>query len=611
MKKDINALIDKIHIVADEAALERFFELIKPETLTHPVRIAFVNAHAFNMCYENPAFLQNLLNCDYVLRDGAGMKILYKLLGREPGLNLNGTDLIPSILTLYKDRDVALMGTTSPYLERAAEKIAVIGARPLIIMDGFQDNQKYVDTLAAQNVPLVILAMGMPKQEQIARLIANAHSVPRLILCGGAILDFLGEKVARAPDIYRRYGLEWVYRLTQEPRRLFKRYVIGNFVFLYRALCIAKETPVSTNSDKLKVLHVVRQYTPAIGGLESYVASMVRHQKDLGYDCEVLTLDKIFHGHDGDLPAMQIIEGVNVKRVKFFGRRRFFIPLISPFYFRTFDIVHVHNTDVFYDYVALVAAFSKTPCFATTHGGFFHTKDFSFFKTIYFNTITRFSSLFYKAIFAISQNDFDTFKGLNKNIILQHNAIEPLGKDIYDGKNFLYIGRLARHKNVMQLIETFAILKAKHDIEGNLHIIGPSWDVTIEDLAAIAEKAGVGSFVKFHGAATSAQMRDIAKTCGYFVSASSFEGFGMSMLEGMSVGLIPLVHNNESFKELVGQSGVGICTDFTDQKAAASDMARTITSATLEQRQKAQSFAAQFSWPTLVQNTARVYRDSR
>lgn len=607
-KNGIQALVDKIHIVADEDALKEFFAAIHPDALTRPVRIAFVNAHAFNMCCGNPAFLQDLLDCNYVLRDGAGMKILFKLLGREPGLNLNGTDLIPRILELYKGRNAALMGTESPYLDRAAEKISAMGVTPLVTIDGFQDNAVYKEKLEGQDVPLVVLAMGMPKQETVACLLAQGSKDARLIVCGGAILDFIGEKVARAPDIYRRYGMEWLYRLMQEPRRLFKRYVIGNFVFLYRALMIAKEYPVDSNPERPKVLHVVRQYAPAIGGLESYVASMVRHQKELGYECEILTLNKVFHGQEGELQTEETIDGVKVKRVRFFGRRRFFIPLISPFFFRKYDIVHVHNTDVFYDYIALVAAVSKTPCFATTHGGFFHTKDFSLFKKIYFNTITRFSSLFYKALFAISQNDYDTFKGLNKNIVLQHNAIEPLGSDIYNGQDFLYIGRLAQHKNVGQLIEVFSLLKSRHNIRGNLHIIGPSWDVTIEDLAATAVQCGVKDSVKFHGAASSARMREVAMSCGYFVSASSFEGFGMSMLEGMSVGLIPLVHENESFKELVTKSGVGLATDFSRMNDAADRMASVINNVTSEQRKAAQTFAAQFSWPALVRNTADIYR---
>ena len=582
----IQALIEKIRIVADEADAANLLEALAPERLERPVRIAFVNAHALNLCYRDESFLNDLLGCDYVFRDGAGMKILFQLAGRDEGLNMNGTDFIPRLLSRYKGQSIALMGTDSPYLETAAVRIGDVGLNVALQLNGFQDDTQYTQSLQGNPAKFVLLAMGMPKQERVAGLIAQNDQTPRLIVCGGAILDFIAEKVARAPEIYRRHGMEWLYRLKQERRNA-----------------------AMNNQMKPKILHVVRQYAPAIGGLESYVQNMVRHQKAMGYDCEVLTLNKVFHGDEGDLPAEEVIEGVKVKRVPFFGRRRFFIPLVSPLYFGRFDVVHVHNTDVFYDYIALVAAVTKTSCFATTHGGFFHTQDFSFLKKIYFNTITRFSSLFYKAIFAISQNDYDTFKSLNKNVVLQPNAIEPLGNDIYSGQDFLYIGRLAQHKNVDQAIKVFGGLKER-GVAGKFHIIGPEWDVTIDSLRQTAAKEGVANDVVFHGATSSEQMRDVARSCGYFMSGSSFEGFGMSMLEATSVGLVPLVHRNKSFEELVQQSGVGLLADFNDTKAAADAMAGYIPAVDIAQREKAQAFSRKFSWHTLVDTADKYYRDA-
>ena len=610
----IRALLDKIRIVHDEAELQRILSDLAPDNVKAPVRVAFVNAHAFNLCYDNPAFLSDLLACDYIFRDGAGMKILYQMIGRDEGMNMNGTDFIPRLFPLYAGHDIALMGTDSPYLERAADKIALLGPNPTLSINGFQDDSRYAEALSNNPAKMALLAMGMPKQERVAKAIVQQDVSPRLIVCGGAILDFIAEKVQRAPDVFRKYGMEWAYRLGQEPRRLFKRYVIGNAVFLKRAVSLSRtiheERRAMTDPLKPKVLHVVRQYAPAIGGLESYVQSMVRHQNAMGYDCEVLTLNKVFHGGTGELPPVETIDGVRVKRAKFYGRRRFFFPMVSPFYFGRFDVVHVHNTDMFYDYLALVAAVSKTPFFATTHGGFFHTQDFSLVKKIYFNTITRFSSLFYKTIFAISQNDYDTFKPLNKNVVLQPNAIEPLGDDIYTGDDYLYIGRLAEHKNVDQAIAVFAQLKKQHGVAGKFHVVGPEWDVTIAGLKAVATMQGVADDVVFHGAATPTAMREIARSCGYFISGSSFEGFGMSMLEGMSVGLVPLVHNNKSFEELVLQSGTGILADFTNPAATAAAIAAYLPTVDRSLREKGQAFARQFSWKGLVENTSKYYGDA-
>jgi len=611
----VKTLIDKIRIVRDEEELQSIFETIKPGVPDGPLRIAFVNAHAINLCYSDHAFLEHLLECDYVFRDGAGMKILYRLLKRDPGLNLNGTDLIPRIMALYKGQEVLLFGTDSPYLDRAADRVKAMGLKPVQTINGFHEARYYLEAMQGSAAPLAILAMGMPKQEHVARLIARETAKPCLIICGGAILDFLGEKVARAPEIFRKTGMEWFYRLMQEPKRLFSRYVIGNFTFMARALQMAfapdiagRDSTYRPGRGPLKVLHVVRQYAPAIGGLESYVRNMTDYQqKMLGYDCTVLTLNKIFHGEGGALPAQEIIDDVKVHRVGFFGRRRFFIPRIGPRYFTQFDLVHVHNTDVFYDYAALVCFLTQTPCVATTHGGFFHTNNFSLIKKLYFNVVTRLSSRAYKTIFAISGNDYDMFQRLNRNVILQPNAIEPLGHDISRGQDFLYIGRLAQNKNIGRMIEVFAILKKTHGVAGDLHIIGPGWDVSIDDMQALANRLGVGESVQFHGAIAHKNMETIASRCGYFLSASSFEGFGMSMLEAMTIGLIPFVHENESFKDLVEQSGVGLTIDYGDAGRAAQTIVDHLPMVDAAQRQKAQNFARRFSWNDLVDNTGKAY----
>jgi exopolysaccharide biosynthesis WecB/TagA/CpsF family protein len=76
--------------------------------------------------------------------------------------------------------------------------------------------------------------MGMPKQELLSVLIKENLDFPCLVINGGAIIDYYGNKVTRAPKWMRVNGLEWLYRFGLEPRRMFKRYMIGNILFLKR-----------------------------------------------------------------------------------------------------------------------------------------------------------------------------------------------------------------------------------------------------------------------------------------------------------------------------------------------------------------------------------------
>lgn len=229
-------LLAKINRVGGEPQLPALMALLsRPHA---PCVLAFANAHALNSAAGDQSFFDALMRADVLLRDGSGMASLFKLQGLSPGLNLNGTDLIPALLRRFDGRPVALFGTQDPYLQRALDRIqAELTPRSeLVRAHGFNTVDVYVSLARAQQSALIVLGMGMPRQEEVALALREELTHPCLIVCGGAILDFLGGKTPRAPVWMQRSGVEWMYRLGCEPRRLFRRYVIGNPVFMWRAL---------------------------------------------------------------------------------------------------------------------------------------------------------------------------------------------------------------------------------------------------------------------------------------------------------------------------------------------------------------------------------------
>jgi N-acetylglucosaminyldiphosphoundecaprenol N-acetyl-beta-D-mannosaminyltransferase len=197
--------------------------------------LGFVNAHAMNSVAANPGFFNALANADILLRDGTGMALLYRKHALNPGLNMNGTDFIPRILAAFRGRRAAFWGTEDPFIANAASRCqAEHGVNVVSVEHGFRDFEHYLELAARIRPDLIVLGMGMPRQEQLASLIRSRLPGAPLIICGGAILDFLGGKVSRAPQWMRNSGTEWIYRLAREPRRLFRRYVIGNQVFMFR-----------------------------------------------------------------------------------------------------------------------------------------------------------------------------------------------------------------------------------------------------------------------------------------------------------------------------------------------------------------------------------------
>lgn len=226
------AVINKLRIVHDQEEEQQL--LVELAQSFSAKVVGFVNAHAMNSIAANTVFFDALMKADVLLRDGSGMALLYRYHGWVHGYNMNGTDLIPKILAAFQGRKVAFWGTEEPYLSSAAKYSAeAFGVQAASCHHGFEEPGRYLQLAKEIKPDLIVLGMGMPKQEQVAALIRES-GLKVVVVCGGAILDFLGKKITRAPQWVRKLGFEWLYRLLLEPKRLFKRYVLGNPAFLLR-----------------------------------------------------------------------------------------------------------------------------------------------------------------------------------------------------------------------------------------------------------------------------------------------------------------------------------------------------------------------------------------
>lgn len=232
-------LVEKMRLIDDQQIEALLAEL---SAVSSPTTLGFLNQHGYNIAQRQPEVHRLFLGLDYLLRDGTGMKLACWLNGAEPKANLNGSDLIPRIAqTLIESQGERLelfaMGTAEPWLSKGAD--ALFHGQPCKVIDGFQPVEQYVEFLRSHRTPgkiaVVLLAMGMPKQERVAAALQRAIDGPALLICGGAILDFGAGRFPRAPRWIRVAGMEWLYRLAREPYRLFGRYVVGIPLFLFHA----------------------------------------------------------------------------------------------------------------------------------------------------------------------------------------------------------------------------------------------------------------------------------------------------------------------------------------------------------------------------------------
>lgn len=225
-------VVEKLTLCSTE--LEVDLLLAQLTNLKQTLVLSFVNAHAINLCFENHDFVTALESSDYLFRDGVGMEILLTKLNRNPGINLVGTDFIPRIVSRCQGKRIALFGTREPFLEKAKQHLIDRGATVVSTVHGFHSAEHYLARAKAIPAEVIVMGMGMPKQESIAQYLKRQLPYNTIIINGGGVIDVWGGKVKRAPLIVRKFRLEWLFRLLIEPRRLLKRYTLGNFMFLQR-----------------------------------------------------------------------------------------------------------------------------------------------------------------------------------------------------------------------------------------------------------------------------------------------------------------------------------------------------------------------------------------
>lgn len=205
-----------------------------------PVTVGFANAHTLNVAATDAGYRELLERFDFVLNDGAGVALAARMHGRRFAANLNGSDFTPRILERCAARgwSVFMLGGLPGVAEEAAGNLwrDIAGLRIAGTRHGYFDSDEAEDVVAAiraSEADVLLVALGNPRQESWL----EEHLVDtgaRIGVAVGAFLDFAAGRVPRAPARLNRLGVEWLYRLVQEPGRLWRRYILGNPRFVAR-----------------------------------------------------------------------------------------------------------------------------------------------------------------------------------------------------------------------------------------------------------------------------------------------------------------------------------------------------------------------------------------
>lgn len=229
--------------IARATSAEALAEIERLAETQAPAMLAYVNAHSLELSTRDAEFRRILQDCAMVLNDGVGVSLAARLCrhGSFPE-NLNGTDFSPKILKLAGEKGwrIFLLGAAPGVAEKAAAKF--LDAYPGIQVAGtrcgyFSEDEAagVANQIREARTDLLFVGMGNPAQEKwLARYLMQTNV--KIAAGVGAFLDFSAGVFPRAPLWMRNLRVEWIFRMSLEPGRLWKRYVLGGPVFLARVV---------------------------------------------------------------------------------------------------------------------------------------------------------------------------------------------------------------------------------------------------------------------------------------------------------------------------------------------------------------------------------------
>ena len=214
-----------------------------------------VNAHSFNTAKKDQLFADALTNGDVLIPDGVSIVKACKWIKAksQPKERIAGWDLFSfemeklereseELRTKSEESKIVMfMGSSQKVLDLIVKRAAVDYPHLKVVTYSppykpefsDEDNKAIIDAINAANPDLLWIGMTAPKQEKWTCSHWNELNIHCHVGTIGAVFDFFAGTVERAPIWWQEHGLEWLYRLIKEPKRMWRRYIIGNTLFLW------------------------------------------------------------------------------------------------------------------------------------------------------------------------------------------------------------------------------------------------------------------------------------------------------------------------------------------------------------------------------------------
>ena len=359
----------------------------------------------------------------------------------------------------------------------------------------------------------------------------------------------------------------------------------------------------------MRIAHIVRQFYPVKGGLEEYVFNLAQEQTLDSHEVFVYTLNKNFQDNK-KLKKEEVINNIKIKRSVFFGLKKYPLTFLSISELNKFNIIHIHGLDFFIDFLSLCKRIKilKPKLIFTTHGLIFHTNQHSIYKKLYFNIVSKFSLKKVDQIISISENDqkYISSLKLNSSLIPNGARIQKFGASLgytVNNNRFICFGRIYAHKNIDWLINTFSEKKfSKYELK----LICPYENEEFYKIKTMIKVSNISVSANFSNEQI---LNEISKS-NFIISASEYEGFGISIIEMMSYGLIPVLNEKvPSFKKFILESKSGTCFTLNSDNLK-NKISSFLKNDLIKNRKNAIQYAKKYSWEDISLKIKLLYQDN-
>lgn len=238
-RKRIVFLNSPVDVLTEEQTINLVAEYIRRK---EPLHLMGVNADKFNLIQNDDHLKRIVDNCGVINADGASVVIASQFLGESLPERVAGIDLMQDLVTLsaQKNYKIFLLGAKKAVVKKVGQvlkktypNLQIVG-----IMDGYfgrNDWSRIAHSIEMSAADVVFVGISSPIKEYLIEYFQNMGLNSVFMGVGGSF-DVISGKIPRAPKWVQKMNLEWLFRMSREPRRLFKRYFRGNIKFIKKVI---------------------------------------------------------------------------------------------------------------------------------------------------------------------------------------------------------------------------------------------------------------------------------------------------------------------------------------------------------------------------------------